>query len=127
MASASTSAMSAATPPYTNVWTVAVCVMRWSKRTNLRFLSVRLSSEKPRPHALANAHCSTTTIGRKNDRDVTNRHQPSGGQRQRQRDAQRAPPHAGAQRGGGVVHLGRDQVERRAREDEDVRIRVGGD
>ena len=49
------------------------------------------------------------------------------GQRERQRDAQRPAHDAGAEGGGRVVHLGGDQVERSAREDEDIRIGIGGD
>ena len=36
-----------------------------------RYDQYDLSIEKPRPHAFANAAWSTTSIGRKNDRDVT--------------------------------------------------------
>jgi hypothetical protein len=49
------------------------------------------------------------------------------GQRERQRDAQRPAQDAGAEGRGRVVHLGGDQVECSAREDEDVGIRVRRD
>jgi hypothetical protein len=55
------------------VFQVAVRVAGWSTRTKRMLWSVRLSSEKPRPHALAKAAWSTTSIGRKKESAVTPR------------------------------------------------------
>ena len=65
--------MTEAAAAYTKVFRVAARVAVWSNSTKRRLRSVTLSQEKPRPQARAKAACSTTSIGRKNESDVTKR------------------------------------------------------
>src|SRR4051812_38651860 len=75
--SASEIAIADAVPAYKNVCHVAVRVSAFSNTISRILFSVRLSSEKPRPHAFAKAAWQITTSGMKNDKVVTNRHQAS--------------------------------------------------
>src|SRR5690606_34414139 len=81
MHSDSTIAMIEAPPAYVNVLSVASRVRLFSNIVKYRLSSVKLSSENPRPQALAVAACTITTIGMKKDSVQTARQKASIGQR----------------------------------------------